>query len=37
VPPDAVRATRRFETIALGLLRKEGPLSKRQALNRRGR
>ncbi len=30
VPPEAVRATRRFETIALGLLRKEPPLSKRR-------
>jgi DNA topoisomerase IB len=29
VPPEAVRATRRFETIALGLLRKEPLLSKR--------
>ena len=30
VPPEAVCATRRFETIALGLLRREGPLSKRR-------
>jgi DNA topoisomerase IB len=30
VPPEAVRATRRFETIALGLLRREAPLSKRR-------
>jgi DNA topoisomerase IB len=30
VPPVAVRATRRFETIALGLLRREAPLSKRR-------
>jgi len=30
VPPEAVCATRKFETIALGLLRREGPLSKRR-------
>jgi len=29
VPPEAVRATRKFETIALGLLRKEPALAKR--------
>jgi len=34
VPPEAVRATRKFETIALGLLRKEPALAKR--LKRRG-
>jgi hypothetical protein len=28
VPPEAVRATRRFETIALGLLRREPALAK---------
>jgi len=34
VPPEAVRATRKFEKIALGLLRKEPALAKR--LKRRG-